>query len=157
MNKLASYVNYYYTMGKQKALEDLAGTTKTAGLESLIPRSRMGKAMLGLGAAGAGIAGVKAMQPDQPSTLENLYEGGKEMVGNMTQEDIQGYADLINQLRSGEVMGYDSAMGMQADAYPYGLEDLGYYDQPAQDSMGYASQMSPEEMQQYIDYYSQMG
>lgn len=157
MNKLASYVNYYYTMGKQKAVQDLSQTTKTAGLESLIPKSRMGKALLGVGAGAAGLAGMKAMQPEPPSTLENMYEGGKDMLSNMSQEDIQSYADLVNQLRSGEVMGYDSAMGMQADAYPYDLEDLGYYDQPAQDSMGYASQMSPQEAQQYLNYYSQMG
>ena len=155
MNKLANFAQRFYVLGSNQAAADMSNT-KTAGLESLLPKSRLGKAALGVGAGAAGLMGLKAMGRDEPSTLENLYAGGKDMLSNMSREELMGYAELVNKLRQGDAMGYDASMGMQADAYPYEMEDIGYYDQPMGDSMGYASQMSPSEIEQYVNYYSSM-
>lgn len=158
MNKMASYVQFFVDMGKQAALQE--GQTKVANLARLMPKSRMGKATLGLGALGGALAGAKALGQPEPNALENMYEGGKDMLSNMSQEELMGYANLLGQLNQGGVMGYD-ASGVQAD--PYSLEDMGgyggYEDPMAYapqggDMMGYDAQMSPEEMQQYMAYYS---
>jgi hypothetical protein len=153
MNKLAMFVKHYRNLGSQQALSTMSGQEKTAFLGKLLPKSRLGK--LGLGLAGLGGAGAayKSMQ-DQPSTLENLYSGGKDALSNMSQEDLMGYANLIDQLRSGggsSILGY-GAEGGQVDPSMYAMSDM--YPEDASSSMGYESQMSPEEAQAYLQYYS---
>ena len=160
MNKIAQFVEHYRNLGIQAAL---ANREKTAGF---MPSSRMGKAALGaLGLAG-GVGAAKALSQPEPSTLENIYEGGKDMLSNMTQEDMMGYANMLSQLQGGGgySMGYDAGSPSPAD---YAMEDIGAYDpsyasgydsgyanyDPSH-SMGYESQMTPEEMQQYMAYYS---
>ena len=95
MNKLANYVNYYRNLGRQAALQQ---TEKTAGM---MPRSRLGKAALGALGIGGGIAAAKALSQPEPSTMENLYEGGKDMLSNMSQEELMGYATMLGQLQGG--------------------------------------------------------
>ncbi len=149
MNKIAHFVEYYRNLGHQAALADRA---KTAGF---LPKSRLGKAALGAIGLGGGIAAAKALSRPEPSALENLYEGGKDMLSNMSQEDLMGYANLLSQLQQGGPgysMGYSSGSSSPTD---YMLEDIGGgygYDPASQ--MGYESQMTPEEMQQYMAYYS---
>lgn len=152
MNKIAQFVEYYRNLGRQASL---ANREKTAGL---LPNSRM--ARLGLGALGlaGGIGAAKALSNPEPSTLENMYEGGKDMLSNMSQEDLMGYANMLAQLQGGGgySMGYDASTPSPSD---YAMQDLGpmEYGQYAYDpasQMGYESQMTPEEMQQYMAYYS---
>lgn len=148
MNKLAHFVQYYRNLGYQAAMAD---RTKTAGF---LPRSRLGKAALGALGVGGGIAAAKALSRPDPSTLESLYEGGKDMLSNMSQEDLMGYANMLSQLQgnSGYAMGYSSASPSPTD---YLMEDINPgYDYDPDSQMGYESQMTPEEMQQYMAYYS---
>jgi hypothetical protein len=156
MNKLASFIQYYRDLGSQAALQQ--GQEKTA---RLMPRSRLGKAALGALGLGGGIAAAKAMSQPEPSTLENMYEGGKDMLSNMTQEDVMGYANMLQQLQGGGgggyAMGYDASSLSPSD---YAMTDLGSgYDQSQVNydpyaTMGYEAQMSPEEIQQYMNYYA---
>ena len=152
MNKLAQFIEYYENLGRQAAMSD---RQKTAGF---LPTSRLGR--LGLGALGlaGGIGAAKALSTPEPSALENLYEGGKDMLSNMSQEDVMGYANMLSQLQGGGgySMGYDSGTPSPSD---YTMQDLGqlganYGEYDPYSSMGYESQMSPEEMQQYMAYYS---
>lgn len=152
MNKLAQFVEHYRNIGRQAALAD---REKTAGF---LPNSRM--ARLGLGALGlaGGIGAAKALSKPEPSALENMYEGGKDMLSNMSQEDLMGYANMLAQLQGGGgySMGYGAGTPSPSD---YAMQDLGQmdygqYDYDPASQMGYASQMSPEEMQQYMAYYS---
>ena len=153
MNKLAHFVQYYRNLGHQAAKENMA---KTAGV---LPNSRLGKAALGALGLGGGIAAAKALSRPEPSALENMYEGGKDMLSNMSQEDLMGYASLFNQMRGGGPgysMGYDAGTPSPSD---YTMQDLGQLDQAYAQydpttQMGYESQMTPEEMQQYMAYYS---
>ena len=86
MNKIAQFVEHYRNLGRQAALAD---RQKTAGF---LPNSRMARAGLGaLGLAG-GIGAAKALSAPEPGALENMYEGGKDMLSNMSQEDMMGYA-----------------------------------------------------------------
>ena len=154
MNKLAYFVEHYSNLGRQAAIQDIQnGHTKTAGI---IPSSRMGKALLGAAGLGGGLAAYKATRPE-PSALENMYEGGKDMLSNMSQEDLMGYANLLSQLQSGGggySMGYNAGSPSPSDYAMQDLGDLGGY--AAQDpyaTMGYEAGMSPEEMQQYMAYY----
>ena len=155
MNKLASFIQYYRDLGSQAALQQ--EQEKTA---RFMPRSRLGKAALGALGLGGGIAAAKAMSQPEPSTLENVYEGGKDMLSNMTQEDVMGYAKLLQRLQGDEggyTVGYDASSLSPSD---YAMTDLGdghdhsqvSYDPYA--SMGYEAQMSPEEAQAYLQYYS---
>lgn len=152
MNKLAQFVQHYRNLGSQAALGE---TEKTAGF---LPSSRMARAGLGaLGLAG-GIGAAKALSKPEPGALENMYEGGKDMLSNMSQEDLMGYANMLSQLQGGAgySMGYDAGTPSPSD---YATQDLGQMDynqygyDPAS-QMGYESQMTPEEMQQYMSYYS---
>jgi len=148
MNKLAQFVEHYRNLGRQAALAD---REKTAGI---LPNSRMGKAALGALGIGGGIAAAKALSRPEPSTLENLYEGGKDMLSNMTQEELMGYANMLSQLQrgGGYSMGYDAGSISPVD---YSMQDIGQeyaYDPSSQ--MGYEAAMSPEEMQQYMNYYA---
>jgi len=147
MNKMANFINFFKTLGAQTAIEHSNGHEKTAFVRSLgklMPKSRMGRlGLAGLGGAGA-IAAYKANQ-DKPSTLENMVAGGKDMLSEMSPEEMMGYINLARSLGGGDYsMGYDALSG----EYPM---EMAYAD-PA-DAMGYASQMSPEEMQQYLSYY----
>ena len=147
MNKIANFVNFFRVLGAQTAIEHSNGHEKTAfarSLGKLVPKSRIGKlGLAGLGGAGA-VAAYKANQ-DQPSTLESMYEGGKEMLSEMSPEEMMGYVNLARSLGGGDYsMGYDA---LSAD-YPM---EMAYAD--PSDSMGYEAQMSPEEMQQYLSYY----
>lgn len=151
MNKLAQFVEHYRNLGRQAAISD---TEKTAGF---LPSSRLARAGLGaLGLAG-GIGAAKALSTPEPSTLENMYEGGKDMLSDMSQEDLMGYANMLSQLQGGGYsMGYDAGTPSPSD---YAMQDLGQLDQAyAQydptSQMGYEAQMTPEEMQQYMAYYS---
>lgn len=152
MNKIAQFVEHYKSLGRQAALTNLE---KTAGI---LPNSRLARAGLGaLGLAG-GIGAAKAMSSPEPSTLENMYEGGKDMLSDMSQEDLMGYANLLSQLQGGGgySMGYDASSPAPMD---YAMQDLGQLDNSYSQydpysSMGYESQMTPEEMQQYMAYYS---
>ena len=151
MNKIAKFVDYYRNLGRQAALAD---RQKAAGFMPRMPRSRMGKAALGALGIGGGIAAARALSQPEPSALENMYEGGKDMLSNMSQEELMGYANLISQLQSGDgySMGYSAASPSPSD---YAMADIGpidSYDPSSQ--MGYEAQMSPEEMQQYMAYYS---
>lgn len=176
MNKIAHYIEYYRNLGSQYALTQ-GTTTKTAGL---MPSSRMGKATLGALGIGGGIAAAKAMSPE-PSMVENMYEGGKDMLSDMSQEDMMGYANLLQQMSGGGgySMGYDAgsaspvdySMSDLGDPYAsmgydtqdpyasmgYAAQDpyasMGYVAQDPYASMGYEAQMSPEEMAQYMAYY----
>lgn len=152
MNKIAHFVEYYRNLGRQAALAD---REKTAGI---LPNSRM--ARLGLGALGlaGGIGAAKALSTPEPSALENMYEGGKDMLSNMSQEDLMGYANMLAQLQGGGgySMGYDAGSPSPSD---YAMQDLGQLDQvyaqyDPSSQMGYESQMTPEEMQQYMAFYS---
>ena len=148
MNKLAQYIDYYRNLGRQAAL---AETQKVA---SIMPRSRLGKAALGALGIGGGIAAARAMSRPEPSALENIYEGGKDMLSNMSQEDLMGYANLLQQLQGGGggySMGYDSGAPSPMD---YAMQDIGYYEPNPADQMGYEAPMSPEEMELYRAYYS---
>ena len=150
MNKIAQFVDYYRNLGRQDAM---AASQKTAGM---LPSSRLVKAALGaLGIAG-GIGAAKALSRPEPSTLENLYEGGKDMLSNMSQEDLMGYARLLQNAQGGggySSMGYSAASPSPSD---YAMQDLGSmdYGEDPYAQMGYEAQMSPEEMQQYMAYYS---
>ena len=151
MNKLAYFASHYQRMGQEAALNQLGGQEKTAFLGRLMPKSRLGK--LGLGAAGLlGAGAAYKSTREEPSTLENLYEGGKDALSNMSQEELMGYADLISRLGRGDtsgLMGYSADQGI--DPSMYAMTDM------APDpyaSMGYESQMSPEEAQAYLQYYS---
>lgn len=152
MNKLAQFVQYYRNLGSQAALGE---TEKTAGF---LPSSRLARAGLGaLGLAG-GIGAAKALSTPEPSALENMYEGGKDMLSSMSQEDLMGYANMLAQLQGGGgySMGYDAGSPSPSD---YAMQDLGHLDQAyAQydptSQMGFEAQMTPEEMQQYMAYYS---
>ena len=151
MNKLASFVTHYQRLGQEAAFNQLGGREKTAFLSKLLPKSRLGK--LGLGAAGLlGAGAAYKSTREEPSTLENLYEGGKDTLSNMSQEELMGYADLIARLGRGDtsgLMGYSA--DQQVDPSMYAMTDI------AQDpyaSMGYEAQMSPEEAQAYLQYYS---
>lgn len=160
MNKLAQFVDYYKNLGRQAAQAD---REKTAGF---LPSSRLGKAGLGaLGLAG-GIGAAKALSQPEPSALESIYEGGKDMLSNMSQEELMGYANMLSQLQQGGgySMGYDAGSPSPADytmqdigaydpSYASGY-DAGYADYDPSASMGYEAQMSPEEMSQYMAYYS---
>ena len=148
MNKLAQYIDYYRNLGRQAALSE---TQKVAGI---MPSSRLGKAALGALGIGGGIAAARAMSRPEPSALENMYEGGKDMLSNMSQEDLMGYASLLQQLQGGGgaySMGYDSGTPSPTD---YAMQDIGYYAPSPADQMGYEAQMSPEEMELYRAYYS---
>ena len=152
MNKLAHFVNYYRNLGQQAALAD---RQKVA---SFMPRSRLGKAALGALGIGGGIAAAKALSQPEPNVLENMYEGGKDMLSNMSQEELMGYANLLSQLQGGGgySMGYSSGSPSPSD---YAMEDIGpmesaYANYSPDSQMGYEAQMSPEEMQQYMAYYS---
>tara|TARA_Y100000592_G_scaffold22091_1_gene34190 strand:- start:9321 stop:9755 length:435 start_codon:yes stop_codon:yes gene_type:complete len=142
MQKVANMVNFFRVLGAQAALEGYSSHEKTAFLRRMMPKSRGGKALLGLGALGAGIAGMRAAR-EEPSALENMYEGGKEMLSEMSPEEIMGYVNLARSMGSGDYMAYSPNQG---------LGDLAYMD-PSMDAMGYEAQMSPEEMQQYLSYY----
>ena len=152
MNKLAQFVDYYRNLGRQAALAD---REKTAGF---LPSSRMAKAGLGVAGVLGGIGAAKALSTPEPSTLENMYEGGKDMLSNMSQEELMGYASMLAQLQGGGgySMGYDAGTPSPSD---YAMQDLGQmeynpygYDPTSQ--MGFEAQMTPEEMQQYMAYYS---
>ena len=159
--KLATYLEFYRNLGRKAALQE---TNKTAGF---MPKSRLGKAALGAVGLGGGIAAAKALTQPEPSTLESMYQGGKDMLSNMTQEDMMGYMNMLSQLQGGGggySMGYDASSPSPSD---YSMQDLGDYDtsysmgydsayaQPdSYSSMGYEAQMSPEEIQQYMAYYS---
>jgi hypothetical protein len=151
MNKLAHFVDYYRNLGRQAALQQ---TEKTAGM---MPRSRLGKAALGALGIGGGIAAAKALSQPEPSAMENLYEGGRDMLSNMSQEELMGYANMLSQLQGGGggggySMGYSAGSPSPTD---YTMQDLGEgYAQDPSSQMGYESQMTPEEMQQYMAYYS---
>lgn len=149
MNKLAHFIEHYRALGAQDALN--AGHTKTA---RFMPSSRLGKAALGALGIGGGIAAAKAMSQPEPGMLENMYEGGKDMLSNLSQDDIMGYANMLQQLNDsggGYSMGYDAGSLSPVD---YGMQDIGYADYDPSSQMGYEAQMSPEEMQQYMAYYS---
>ena len=149
MNKLAQFINHYRALGARDAINN--SRTKTAGI---LPSSRLGKAALGALGIGGGIAAARALSRPDPSALENMYEGGKDMLSNMTQEDLMGYTNILQQLNSvdpGYSMGYDAATPSPAD---YAMEDLDYAQYDPSSQMGYEAQMSPEEMQQYLAYYS---
>ena len=149
MNKLAHFIDHYRTLGAQAALS--GGQTKTAGF---LPSSRLGRAALGALGIGGGVAAAKAMSEPEPSALENMYEGGKDMLSNMSQDDLMGYANMLQQLNAGGggySMGYDAGSVSPTD---YAMQDLGYVDYDPSSQMGYEAQMSPEEMQQYMAYYS---
>jgi hypothetical protein len=150
MIKVAQFIDHYRRLGAQAAQQQ-AGQAKHAGLSSLLPKSRMGKLGLGaLGALGAGAAYKHTQQ--EPGLLESAYDGGKEMLGNMSQEDLMGYAAMLEQLQGGG--GY--SQGYAADELSpadYSLEDLGYPTN-GYDTSGYEAQMSPEEAAQYYAYYN---
>lgn len=155
MNKLASFVNHYRSLGSQLAVsQQQSGLEKTAFLGKLLPKSRLGK--LGLGAAGlvGGTAAMKAMQPE-PSMMENLYEGGKDALSNMSEEDVVRYGNLLSQMYNdpSSLMGYDAQGAGSIDPSMYTMTDMGYYPD-ASSSMGYEAAMSPEEAQAYLQYYS---
>jgi hypothetical protein len=86
-----------------------------------------------------------------------MYEGGKDMLGNMSQEDVMGYANLLSQLQGGAggySMGYSAGSPSPSDYAMQDLGDLGAYaEQDPYATMGYEAGMSPEEMQQYMAYY----
>lgn len=166
MNKIAHFIEHYRNLGSQYALSQGSTSTKTAGF---MPSSRMGKAALGALGIGGGIAAAKALSPE-PSMMENMYEGGKDMLSNMSQEDMMGYANLLQQMSGGGgySMGYDAgsaspvdySMSDLGDPYAsmgYAAQDpyasMGYAAQDPYASMGYEAQMSPEEMAQYMAYY----
>lgn len=148
MHKLAQFVDHYRALGAQHALSQ--SREKTA---RFLPSSRLGRAALGALGLGGGIAAAKSMSTPEPSTLENIYEGGKDMLSNMSQEDVMGYATMLQQLNAGGgySMGYDAGSPSPSD---YAMQDIGYDDYDPYAQMGYQAQMSPEEMQQYLAYYS---
>jgi hypothetical protein len=153
MNKIAQFINYHRVLGSNYARNQMM--SKTAGI---IPSSRLGKLTTGALGVGGALAAAKAMQPE-PSMLENMYDGGRDMLSNMSQEDLMGYANLLNQMSSqgGYSMGYDAGSMSPVD---YSMSDIGdpyasmgYAAQDPYASMGYEAQMSPEEMAQYMAYY----
>jgi len=78
------------------------------------------------------------------------------MLSNMSQDELMGYANLLGGLNAGSgsgysLQGYDAGSASPAD---YAMEDIGYADYDPYSQMGYQAQMSPEEMQQYMAYYS---
>lgn len=156
MNKIAYFIEHFRNLGRQAALE---GGEKTAGF---MPSSRMGR--LGLGALGlaGGIGAAKALSRPEPSMLENMYEGGKDMLSNMSQEDVMGYANILSQMQGGQgySMGYNAGSPSPSD---YAMQDLGgdygqdyggYDNYDVDSAMGYGAGMSPAEMQQYMAYYN---
>lgn len=156
MNKIAYFIEHFRNLGRRAALE---GVEKTAGF---MPSSRMGR--LGLGALGlaGGIGAAKSLSQPDPGVLENMYDGGRDMLSNMSQEDLMGYANILSQMQGGGgySMGYDVSRPSPGD---YAMQDLGgdyeqdygEYDNFDVDSaMGYGAGMSPAEMQQYMAYYN---
>lgn len=149
MNKLASFVNHYRQLGAQLAINNASqGLEKNAFLGKMLPKSRLGKLGLGLaGLTGAGVA-AKSMQ-DEPSMMENLYEGGKDALSNLSEEDIARYGNLLsNMYGDASTMGYSAGM---EDPSMYAMTDM--YADPSS-SMGYEASMTPEEAQAYLQYYS---
>ena len=138
MNKIATFITHFRTLGSAYA----QGLEKNAVLGKILPKTRMGRLGAGvLGATGAG-ALFKGMQEEEPGMLENAVAGGKDLLSNMSQEDLMQYASLLRGSPGGEYsMGY-SPNEMYATEYP-----------PLDDSMGYAASMTPEEQQAYLAYY----
>ena len=150
MNKLAQFVDYYRNLGRQAALAD---REKTAGF---LPSSRMAKAGLGVAGVLGGIGAAKALSTPEPSTLENMYEGGKDMLSNMSQEELMGYASILGQLGQGSGYAMNYAAGTPSPS-DYSLQDLGQLDQEyasydPSSMMGYSYQMTPEEAYQYMAF-----
>lgn len=158
MNKLANFIEYHRNLGRQQAMLDTGSLTKQADvLSKVLPKSRMGRLALGAGVLGGGIAASKALAPKDQSTLESLYSGGKDMLSNVSQEDLMGYLDLVQSLQQGGgqygSMGYSAATPSPSDMYAMSdIGDYGSYDPSS--SMGYDAQMSPEELQQVMYYHS---
>jgi|11_taG_2_1085331.scaffolds.fasta_scaffold00143_10 hypothetical protein len=147
MQKVANFINFFSALGAQAALDGNQPHIKTAFLKRLIPKSRGGRVALGLGALGAGVAGMRASR-EEPSTLDNMLDGGKEMLSDMSPEEIMGYINLARSMQDPQaaMMGY-SAPGAMDYAMPM----------DPQESMGYSADMSPEEYNQYLDYYGSQG
>jgi hypothetical protein len=148
MNKIAQYIEHFKGLGAQDALQQIeTEQTKQAGI---LPTSRMGRLGVGaLGALGLG-AGYKALQPEDPGMLDAALSGGKDMLSNLSPEDLAMYGNLLGNLGQGGggAMGYDSYQPSPAD---YALQDI---EQDPYASMGYETQMSPEEAAQYYAYYN---
>ena len=148
MNKMASFINHYRALGAQAAIDQIAPSQeKTAFLNKLIPKTRLGRVGAGI-AAGIGAGAAYKGTQEEPSALAEAFEGGKDMLSNMSQEDIMGYINLMQQMNmagpgGGGSLGY--APGGEVDPSAYALQDI-----PMEDSMGY---MSPEEEQVFRTYY----
>ena len=148
MNKIAQYIEHFKGLGAQAALQQIeTEQTKQAGI---LPTSRMGRLGAGaLGALGLG-AGYKALRQEDPSMLDSALTGGKEMLSDLSPEDLAMYGNLLTNLGAGGG-GYASYDARQPSPADYVLQDIGM-DPHA--SMGYESQMSPEEVAQYYAYYN---
>ncbi len=162
-NKMAQFINHYTILGARAAAESIYSTTKTANLARLIPRSRLGRLGVGVGAAGAGVAGVNAIRPE-PSMMDSIGDS----LNSMSEEDLMGYASMLGSLGSGGsdpygMMGYSPTQnpyanmpGTMDDSYSgYDMSDIGDFDTAEldDDAMGYSRPMSPEEEAQYLSYY----
>ena len=151
MNKLAHFVEYYKNAGSSAALQNLnGGFTKEAGIRDRLARmagSRLGR-LAGVGAAGtaAGL-GYKAMNSEDPSMLESMAEGGKEMLSNIDPDTLAQYGAVLSSLSSPggyQHQGYDPGHISPMD---YGIQEIAY--DPS--SMGYEAAMSPGEASVYYD------
>lgn len=178
MNKLAQYIDHYRNQGAQAALQNFnSGRAKQAsalgavgrGLGRALPKSRMGQLGLGVGAGVAGLAGLGALGAGQsdPGMLEAALSGGKDMLSDLSPEDLAMYGSLLTNLGEGGG-GYSHYDAHQPSPSDYALEDIGYAD-PSYASgydagygggydpntMGYDLPMSPEEESVYYDAYNQ--
>ena len=143
MNKIATFINHFRGLGATYAQSvQQQGLEKNAFLGKLIPKTRLGR--LGAGVAGAtGLGALYKGMQDEPGMLENAVEGGKDMLSNMTQEDLMNYAHILGATDAGyNQMGYAPTYDEMAMEYP----DLG-------GTMGYSAPMTPEEEQAYLAYY----
>ena len=150
MNKIAHYINHFRNLGSQAAIQKIAaGQTKQAA--SIPPRLR--NVILGLGGIGGAGALYKANQ-EEPGMLESALEGGKDMLRNTSAEDLAGYGNIISQFSGGggNLAGYSAGQPSPMD---YDLQDIsGDYAADPYASMGYESQLSPEEEAAYYAYYN---
>lgn len=175
MNKLAQYIDHYRNQGAQAALQNFnSGQTKQAsvlgaigrGLGRALPKSRMGQLGMGVGASAVGLGALNASQPD-PGMLDAALTGGKDMLSDLSPEDLAMYGSLLSNLGGGGA-GYTHYDAHQPSPADYALEDVGYAD-PSYASgydsgygggydpntMGYDLPMSPEEESVYYDAYNQ--
>jgi len=161
MYKLAQFANHYRNLGAQAALSGPNGMSKVANLGRFLPKSRIGKLGLGVGAGAAGLAGYNAVRPD-PSMMDTIGDS----LNSVSQEDLMGYASMLGSLGGGSgmdpygMMGYEAIPGKIPGAteemYPeYDMSDIGDFDTAEldDDAMGYSRAMSPEEEAQYLSYY----